>query len=40
MIVIDLSAEQALNAIKQINFTENLDRAGGAIMFSILEEAK
>ena len=44
MIAIDLSKEQALdahpNAIKQINFTGNLDRAGNTTMFFIIEEAK
>ena len=41
---IDLSKQQALDAdpkaIQQINFTENLDRAEGAKMFFITEEAK
>ena len=41
---IDLSKQQTLDAdpkaIQQINFTENLDRAAGATMFSIIEEAK
>ena len=44
MIAIDLSKQQAfdadLRAIHQINFTVNLDRAGNATMFFILEEAK
>ena len=44
MIAIDLSKQQVLDAdpkaIQQINFTENLDRAEGATMFSIIEEAK
>ena len=43
MIVIDLSKEQALDdnpeAIKQINFTENLDRAGNTTMLFFIEEA-
>ena len=29
-----------LKAIQQINFTENLNRAEGATMFFIIEEAK
>ena len=41
---IDLSKQQNLDidpkAIQQINFTGNLDRAGGATMFCIIEEAK
>ena len=41
---IDLRKEQALDAdpraIQQINFTGNLDRAAGALMLFILEEAK
>ena len=41
---IDLSKQQALDtdpgAIKQINFTANLDRPGNATMFFIIEEAK
>ena len=44
MIAIDLSKQQALNtdpkAIQQINFTGSLDRAEGATMFFIIEEAK
>ena len=44
MIAIDLSKQQALdidpNAIQQINFTGNLDRAAGATMVFIIEEAK
>ena len=44
MITIDLSKQQALNAdpraIQQINFTENLDRAGNTRIYFILEEAK
>ena len=44
MIAIDLSKQQALDvdpkAIQQINFTENLDRAGNTIMFFIIEEVK
>ena len=44
VIVIDLSKQQALDAdpraIQQINFTANLDRAGNATMFFIIEEAK
>ena len=44
MIEIDLSKQQALDAdpkaIQQINFTGNLDRATGATMFFIIEEAK
>ena len=44
MIVVDLSKQQALDAdpraIQQINFTANLDRAGNARIFFILEEAK
>ena len=44
MTAIDLSKQQVLNAdpraIKQINFTANLDRAGNATMFFIIEEAK
>ena len=43
MIATDLSKQQALDAdpkaIKQINFTENLERDNGA-MFFIIEEAK
>ena len=44
IIVIDLSKQQVLDvdprAIKQINFTANLDRAGDTTMFLIIEEAK
>ena len=44
MTAIDLSKQQVLNAdpraIQQINFTANLDRAGNATMFFIIEEAK
>ena len=44
MIAIDLSKKQAYDAdpkaIQQINFTRNLDRAKGATMFFIIEEAK
>ena len=44
MIATHLSKKQALDAdptaIQQINFTENLDRAGNAKMFFIIEEAK
>ena len=44
MIAIDLSKQQVLDAdpraIQQINFTANLDRAGNATMFFIIEEAK
>ena len=44
MIAIDLSKQQALDAdpkaIQQINFTENLDRAGNTRFYFILEEAK
>ena len=44
MIVIDLSKQQVLDAdpkaIQQINFTENLDRAGNTRFYFILEEAK
>ena len=44
MIAIHLSKQQALDAdpkaIQQINFTGNLDRAEGAKMFFIIEEAK
>ena len=43
MIAIDLSKQQALDAhpriTQQINFTENLDRAGNTTFF-IYEEAK
>ena len=43
MIAINLSKPQALDAdpkgIQQINFTENLDRAGQTAIF-IIEEAK
>ena len=44
MIAIDLSKQQALNAdpraIQQINFTANLDRADGATVFFIIEQAR
>ena len=44
IIVIDLSKQQALDAdpraIQQINFKANLDRAGNARSYFILEEAK
>ena len=44
MIAIDLSKQQALyadpRAIQQINFTENLDRAGNTRIYFILEEVK
>ena len=42
MIAIDLSKQQALDAdtkaIQQINFTENLDRAGNSRIYFILKE--
>ena len=44
LIAIDLSKQQKLDAdpkaIQQINFTGNLDRAEGAAMFFVIEEAK
>ena len=44
MIAINLGKQQALDtdprAIQQINFTENLDRAGNTAMFFIIEEPK
>ena len=44
MIAIDLSKQQALDvdpkAIKQNNFSENLDRGGLTAMHFIIEEAK
>ena len=44
MIAIDLNKQQALDAdpraIQQISFMANLDRAGNATMFFIIEEAK
>ena len=44
MIAVDLSKQQALDAdaraIKQINFTANLDGAGNTRIYFILEEAK
>ena len=44
MIAIDLNKPQALDgdprAIQQINFTENLDKAGNKRFYFILEEAK
>ena len=41
-LAIDLRKEQALDpkAIRQINFTGNLDQAAGAIMFFITEKMK
>ena len=44
MIAVNLSKQQALDAdpkvIQEINFTENLDRAGNTRFYFILEEAK
>ena len=44
MIAIDLSRQNELDAdrraIQQINFTANLDKAGNATIFFIIEEAK
>ena len=44
LIAIDLSKQQALDAdpkaIKQTNFTENLNRPGQTTMFFIIEETK
>ena len=44
MIAVDLSKQKALDfdpkAIQQINFTENLDRAGTTRVYFILEKAK
>ena len=44
MIAIDLSRQNELDtdpsAIQQINFTANLDRAGNATIFFIIEKAK
>ena len=42
LIAIELSKQQALDprAIQQINFTANLERANGATMFFIIEQAK
>ena len=44
MIAVDLSKQQTLDddprSIQQINFTENLDRAGNTRIYFILEEAK
>ena len=44
MIAIDLSRQQAIDAdpqaIQQINFMANLDRAGNTRLYFILEEAK
>ena len=44
MIAIDLSKQQTLDAdpkaIQQINFVANVDRAGQAEMYFIVEEAK
>ena len=43
LIAMDFSKQQKLdadpNAIQQINFTGNQDRAGGSTMFFIIEEA-
>ena len=40
MIAIDLSRQNELKAIQQINLTANLDRAGNTAIFFIIEEAK
>ena len=40
MIVVDLSKQQTLDAIEQINFTASLDRPGNTRIYFILEEAK
>ena len=44
LIAIDLSKRKALDAdtkaIKQVNFTRNLDQAEGETKFFIIEEAK
>ena len=44
MIAVDLSKQRAINfdpkVIQQINFTENLDRAGNTRFYFIPEEAK
>ena len=44
VIAIDLSKQQALDddpkAIQKVNFTGNLERNNGAIMFFIIKEAK
>ena len=44
MVEIDLSKQKALDAdpraIQEINFTENLDRAGSTTLFFIIGEAK
>ena len=44
MVAVDLSKQQALDtdprAIRQINFTANLNRAGNTRVYFILEEAK
>ena len=44
MIAVDLSKQNELDsnprATQQINFTENLDRAGDTRIYFILEEAK
>ena len=44
MIAVDLSKQQTLDAdpkaIQQITFTANLDRAGNARIYFVLEEAK
>ena len=43
MIVIELSSQEVLdanpNAIQQINFTANLDRAGQTAMYLIIDKA-
>ena len=44
MIAIDLSKEKALDddpkSIQQINFTQNLEQAGGATIFFIIDKAE
>ena len=44
LIAMDLTKQQKLDAnpkaVKQINFTENLDRAQGSAMFFFIEEVK
>ena len=44
MVAIDLSKQKALDAdpraIQEINFTENLERAGSTTFFFIIGEAK
>ena len=44
MVAIDLSKQKALDAdpraIQEINFTENLERAGSTTIFFIIGEAK